>query len=675
MTTVRTSPLRALIPALASLALATSAAAQVRDTTRATRADSLRALPLPPLVVTATQVPVRSDRIGFALSLVPASELRLRSPVYVADALRNVGGAFIDEANGPGGPTIVRLRGGEEVFTQILMDGVQINENGGFFDFLGFAPGNLDRVEIARGPQSALYGSSAVSGVVQFLTRSGEAGPPRAALTVEGSTAAGEGGGYRGHAELSGGTNALRYSGGTSWTFNRGIYELPNDAATRDASLRIDATPSDRFGVNGTLRFLGIDSKLPVRDPGATRAPLDPNAENERDRLISAVTAYFTPSLSWRHELRGTLYDERFVYADRRDNVDPQGSLPFFIFDATFRLESERLRTALEYSGDYRAAGGRGPDLVVSWGVRAERESLSDTTSGDFGDARQEFDRASTAAFSELLVRPVSWLDLLAGIRAEKYDGLETSFTPRGSAVIHMSPLLTVRLAAGRAFKAPNLREQYLDNPFIVSNPDLEPETSTSFEAGLALTSPDGRWDAGLTAFRQEYRNLIRSVPLDATSQQQQNRNLGRSRAHGIEVRVQHQPHDVWLVGFEGAWLRTRVEDATGLPPSAYPEGAELPFRPRAVGSAFLEVAPAAPITARLRASYVGRQIVLKERFSGDRVRIGAYALAGIDATWDVSSRWTLYTRIDNLLGTRYQTAFDRKGIPATGALGVRWHN
>jgi outer membrane cobalamin receptor len=632
-------------------------------------------VPLPPLVVTASQVPVSSNRIGFALSLIPVRELRLRNAANAADALRNVGGAFVDEANGPGGPTIVRLRGGEEVFTQILMDGVQINENGGFFDFLGFAPGNLDRIEIARGPQSALYGSSAVSGVVQFLTRAGQPGPARAVVTAEGSTAASEGGGYRGHAELSGGTRAFRYSGGTSWTFNRGIYELPNDAQTRDASLRLDATPSDRFGVTGTLRFLGVDAKLPVRDPGATRAPLDPNAENERDRLISAVTAYYTPSLSWRHELRGTLYDERFIYADRRDNVDPQGNLPFFIFDATFRLESERLRTAVEYTGDYRSAGGRSTELVLSWGVRAEQESLSDTTSGDFGDARQEFDRSSTAAFGELLVRPVSWLDLLGGVRAEKYEGLETAFTPRGSAVIHMTPSLSLRFAAGRAFKAPNLREQYLSNPFIVSNPDLEPETSTSIEAGIGIASRDGRWDAGITAFRQRYDNLIRSVPLDATSQQQQNRNLGRSRAHGIEVRVLHQPHTAWLLGFDAAWLRTRIEDATGLPPSAYPEGSELPFRPRAVASAFVEVSPAARITTRLRASYTGAQTVLKERFSGDRVRIDAYTLAGLDATWDLSSRWSIYTRVDNLLGARYETAFDRKGIPATGALGVRWHN
>jgi vitamin B12 transporter len=644
---------------------------QVRDTTRT---DSTRALLLPPLVVTAAHTPVRSDRIGFALSVIPATELRKRNPATAADALRYVGGTFIDEANGPGGPTIVRLRGGEEVFTQILMDGVQINENGGFFDFLGFTPGNLERIEIARGPQSALYGSSAVSGVVQFLTRPGQAGPVRASLTGEGSAATANGGGYRGHAEISGGSSKVRYSGGTSWTYNRGIYELPNDTKTSDASLRLDASPSDRIGITGSFRFVGLDAMLPVRDPGASRVPLDPNAENERDRVISSVAARYSPSARWQHTLRGTLYSEQFVYADQRDDVAEGQNFPFFVFDATFRLESERLRTAIEYSGSYQPATA-GTDLVVSWGLRAERESLSDTTSGEFGSARQEFDRSSRSAFGEILVRPVHWLDLLAGLRAEKYEGLDVSFTPRGSAVIHVSPQFSLRLAAGRAFKAPNLREQYLSNPFIISNPNLEPETSTSVEGGLDASSADRRWNGSITLFSQRYRNLIRQVPAEAGSSQQQNQNLGESSARGVEWMLSFHPHRRWLVGFEGTWLRTRIEDAAGLPPQGFPEGGQLPFRPRTVASAFLDFSPAAQLSLRVRGSHVGSQIVLKERFSGDRVRISAYTLAGLDATWVVMPRWTLFTRFDNLFDTSYQTAFDRRGIPLTGALGVRWQN
>jgi outer membrane cobalamin receptor len=652
-----------------SLLLATSGVAQVRDTTQA---DTTRRVTLAPIVVTATRVPVRSDRIGFSLSMLSSADLRMQHPANAAEALRFLGGAFIDEANGPGGPTIVRLRGGEEVFTQILVDGVPVNQNGGFFDLQGLALSNLERVEVARGPQSALHGSSAVSGVVQFLSRAGEAGRPRVVLNGEGSAATANGGGWRSSAEVSGGSPAFRYSAGGGWTFNRGIYALPNDARTRDASVRLDANPSSRLALTGTLRFVGMDAKLPVRDPGATRVPLDPTAENGRDRLVSALTARFAASDRWQHQLRASLYREKFVYDDVRDDVPTEG-LPFFVFDATFRLDSRLRRSAVEYAGDFRAGGAQQDDVVLSWGMRAERETLDDTTSGDFS-GRVDLERGSTAAFGEVLARPARWLDLLAGVRLEKYEGLDASLTPRGSAVIRALPgVLSFRLAVGRAYKAPNLQDQYADNPFIVSNPDLEPETSTSVEAGIDVSSRGDLFAGSFTVFRQSFQDLIRSVAFDET--RQQNRNLGESRARGIEWRLSVRPRGIWAAGVQGTWLKTRIVDATGLPADAFPEGEELPFRPHTVVGAHIDLTPVRNFEAQLRANHVGEQTVLSERFGGQRVRLDGYTLLGLTVNYRMSSSWTLYGRFDNLLDTEYETAFDRHGIPATGAIGVRWQN
>ena len=148
------------------------------------------------ITVTGVLSPAPRSRLGYAISVLTRSDLLAEPRLFAAEALRRLPGAFIDEANGPGGPTIIRLRGGEEVFTQILMDGVQLNENGGFFDFLGVPLTNVDRIEVARGPQSAMYGSSAVSGVVQFVTRSGTVGRPRFELTTEGGGASRNGGSF-----------------------------------------------------------------------------------------------------------------------------------------------------------------------------------------------------------------------------------------------------------------------------------------------------------------------------------------------------------------------------------------------------------------------------------------------------------------------------------------------
>ena len=211
---------------LATPAFAVPAGAtQQRDTTTVP-ADSTE-LPiggvLEAITVTGVLNPTPQNRLGFALSVISPRQMRVEPRMYAADILRSVPGAFIDEANGPGGPTIIRLRGGEEVFTQILMDGVQLNENGGFFDFQGYTLTNVDRIEIARGPQSAMYGSSAVSGVVHFITRSGMVGRPRFELTTEGGGASKNGGSFRTVLTASGGTPSVRYSGGGGVTYSHSV--------------------------------------------------------------------------------------------------------------------------------------------------------------------------------------------------------------------------------------------------------------------------------------------------------------------------------------------------------------------------------------------------------------------------------------------------------------------
>ncbi len=656
-------------------------AAQVQDSVRVTQ-DTVP-VPLAPLVVTASRQPVRSDRIGFAVSVLDEAELSARRAVTVADALRNAAGSFIDESAGPGGPTIVRLRGGEEVFTQILVDGVRINQNGGFFDFQGVTLSNIERIEIARGPQSALYGSSAVSGVIQLLTAAGRPGSPRVKMSADGGTMRGEGGGYRAAGTVTGGSPAVRYAAGLGWAYDRGIYALPHDVGTVEASLRLDATLNPDVELTGSVRLWNVDAMLPVRDAGATRVPLDPNARNSRDRLVSAVGARIGAG-PLRHNLRVSTYREAFVYDDRRDNVAAAGEFPFFIFDADFRLDSRLLRTALEYGGTAVLDEGRSS---VSWGAVHEREDLEDRTSGEFGEGTQRLDRGSTAAFAEVVVAPVGWLDLIAGARAEKFEGLSTSFTPRASAVLDLSGLirpgprragapriLGLRLAAGRGFKAPNLQEQYLENPFIVSNPDLEPETSTSWEVGLDVQSADARFGAGVTFFRQRFEDLIRAVPFDTTGRQQ-NRNLGASRAHGVEWRFVARPAPAWSFGADGTWVATRVLENAGLPPDMFPLGESLPFRPDVVAGTFLEWQPVTPVRARLRADRVGAQTVLTERFSGRRADLESYVLMGVSVDWTLSQAWQAWVRLDNILGRDYLTAFDRQGVPASGRVGFAWRN
>ncbi len=625
------------------------------------------------ITVTGVLSPAPRSRLGYAISVLTRSDLLAEPRLFAAEALRRLPGAFIDEANGPGGPTIIRLRGGEEVFTQILMDGVQLNENGGFFDFLGVPLTNVDRIEVARGPQSAMYGSSAVSGVVQFVTRSGTAGRPRFELTTEGGGASRNGGSFGTTVTAAGGTPTLRYSAGGGVNYYRGNYDLPNDTWSRDGSLRIDASPSDAVDITGLFRFMAMESKLPVRDPGATRAPLDPNAQNTRNRLASSVHATFQKTPQWKNRVGVSLFRQDFVYEDRGDDVALTNMFDFFVFDATFRFDSDFWRTKVDYVGTIQPVlSSTDAQLTLSYGAAWEREDLSNVITGDFEDDI-DFDRSSTAAFGEVQALLGDRVSLVTGARLEKYQGLSVDLSPRASVVVHALPRrLTLRAAAGRAFKAPNLQQQFVDNPFIASNPDLEPETSVSWELRATVSDPTSRITVGATYFRQTYNNLIRSVDLQDGSGKQINRNLGKSDAQGIELDLRFRATPKVTTGASGTWIRTEILENTGLPSDQFPTGEELPFRPTFLGNAHVALTLGSRLSGLVRGGYVGKQTVLTERFSGNRVELDPYFIVSATATVRLRSNFSVYGRAGNLFNTTYETAFDRIGSPLTIALGAK---
>jgi len=646
--------------------------AQASDSARA-QADSIRRANLPPIVVTGSASPGAVRDLGLAVTVLGHQELRMRAPLYAIDLLRDVAGTHVDEAVGPGGPAIVRLRGGEEVYTQILMDGTAINQNGGFFDFQGFPLTNVERVEIVRGPQSVVYGSSAMSGVVQYLTQSGAPGGPQVDVELEGSLADGPGNGGRGAVAVRGGSRALLYSVGVGATYNRGIFAVANDAWTRDASVRLDVLPATAWRLTGLLRYVDIESNLPVRDAGATRAPLDPNARNTRQRLVGSIEAAFQATATWAHRLRVSSYREDFVYGDMFDDVASTGDYDFFIFDANFSLDSRLWRTAASYTGTNTfAMGGGRHTLSLSYGASAEREDLRDRTAGDFGNDTLRLDRMSGAGLAEAQLRVGGRLHVMAGARVDAYDGIDAAWSPRATAAVDLIPgLFLVRGGVGRAFRAPNLQQQYLDNPFIVSNPDLTPETSTSWEVGAGLSTRGGAGSVELTFFRQRVTDMIQLAPSGDTTRLQY-RNLSATRVQGLEASARIRPHRAWLGGLDATWLGTTLLDNAGLDGGAFPADSALPYRPRLVGGAFVEWSPSQRVAVRGRARYVGRQIALAERFSGARASLDPYVLVGLNVIARPSGFASVYLRIDNLFSKYYEPGYATPGAARSVAVGLR---
>ncbi|MDX1532515.1 MAG: TonB-dependent receptor, partial [Rhodothermales bacterium] len=457
------------------------------------------------------------------------------------------------------------------------------------------------------------------------------------------------------------------YSAGGGVAYNRGIHALPHDTWSREASVRLDAAPAEGWSLTGVGRFLGVESNHPVRDPGATRVPLDPNARLERDRWVGTAEARWAASPRWSHRVKASLFRQDFTFEDERDDIAQPPD--FFVSDATFTFGADLLRTTAEYLARWTPPAPF--DLDLAMGAQWEREDLANELRGDFGDTQEDLDRASGAAFVDVHATPHPRLSVLAGARVERWEGLDAEATPRAAAVVQAVPgLLSLRVAAGRAYKVPNLQEQFTDNAFLRPNPDIAPETSVSWEVGADVEA-EGGLSLGATAFRQTYRNLIRTVPLE-DEERFQNRNVGRSRAWGVEGSLRWRASARVALGLDATRTWTEVLDNTGLSPEQYPRGDALPFRPTHVASALARVRAHPRVEVLLRATRVGSQVVLSERFGGRRVGLDPYAR--VDATVDLAlgGGRTLYLRVDNVTDTDYMTAFDRPGLPATAVVGLR---
>lgn len=635
--------------------------------------DTLRPFAFPPVIVTASRVPAAQSEVGFATSLLDRRDLAAEPTPYAARALSVLPGVSIDEGTGPGGPTTLHVRGGGEAFTQMLFDGVAINISGGFNDIDGLLLTNVERVELARGPLSALWGSSAMAGAVQFVTRQGEPGPTRFEFLAEAGGASERGGQTRSELLVAGGNERLRYSSGFGLAYNRGIYALPNDLLSSAWSLRLDARPAERWTLSATARYMAIQTNLPVRDPGVTRVPLDPNQRDRHYRWLGSVSTDFAATPTWHHRLTATLLWDDFVYEDAKDSSLNAAAYPFFVFNYNFYFRSTLLRPGLEYvAGHELAVGQGGQRLALSYGAQWQRETEANNQAGDFGPDHSDFGRANAAVFTELQGRLGPRLSALAGARLDKFEGLAAELLPRASVVVQVVPdRLALRLAAGRSFKAPNVDQQFLNNPATIPNPSLKPESSVSWEIGATVTAPRRALTLAVGYFHQRYNDLIQTVPAD-TGTKQTNKNLGRTQARGVEADVERWWSERWRTGASVSWVTTEVLDNRGLDPTGYPVGGSLPGVPSVTGTAHVTADVSEAVTAVARVTLVGQQTVFTERFAGQRVTVDPYALLELVAQWHPNRTLTLYARIDNLLNTSYQTAFDRPGSSRTAVLGVR---
>jgi len=523
---------------------------------------------LKPVVVTATRIPTPADAVTAAVTVISGASLRERGIRTVADALRETLGATVVETNGPGSQTSLFLRGGESDYVKVLLDGVSLNQPGGAYTFAHLTTDNVERIEIVRGPVSVLYGTDAVAGVVQIFTRTGlGGGVPR----VEAEAGAGSYGASRLGGTISGGTARVAYSLGFSRFASDGLFPVNNSYRNGVVTARLRMAPDARTDAALTVRH--DDGVFHYPTDGAGRI-VDAN-QFATDRG-PALSVDLGRRLSGRVETRVLL-----GMTDTDSRVDDDPDAPgdtTLIFHSRDRVR----RRSAEVRTNWRTAAAD----VITAGVALEDARLRHTDACQFYSGGAFFDcsgapmnrtRSTGAVF-------VQWLrgegrgsggavSANLGARLEDNQQFGTFATWRAGAAWRLDEATRLRAAAGTGFKEPSFFETYATG-FVIGNPDLRPERSFSWEAGIEHTVPGTSLSLAVTYFDQRFRDL---VVYDFTRTPNY-MNIAAAQAGGAEVAVDWTVTTGVVASLAYTYLDTRVLDGGGDP--TFATGRRLIRRP-----------------------------------------------------------------------------------------------
>jgi vitamin B12 transporter len=609
---------------------------------------------LPPIVVTATRVPIRADRLGQRVAVLSGADLRSAGLTTVADALQTVAGLTVVRTGAPGSATSVFVRGGESDYVKVLVDGVPVNEPGGAYDFAHLTLENVDRIEVLRGPASVLYGSDAVSGVVQVFTLGGGR-----------RLAAGARGGTLGTLELDAAVEAGGPAAGfglaARWTGTDGLYAFNNRYENRTLAARFRASPDARTDVGLTLRLTDADFHYPTDGAGDT---VDHNQHQLTD--VTTLGLDVARRLGPRIEARLALTSNEIGggFDDAPDG--PEDTV------GTFAFRSHRDLKRRGADGRLLVRLADPLHLTVGAAFEHERERAASRSDSDFGPFETEIDasRDNWAGYLQLAAARAP-AAASAGVRLDENERFGTFVTYRAGGSVALPAGFRLFGSVGSAFKAPLFFEQF-GGTFVIGNPDLEPERSTSWDAGLEQALVGGRVRASATYFGQRFRDLIQYTFTPVTPGGPNYLNVAAADADGLELELRVVPARGLSLSGHYTYLTTEVTDAGTLPAddAAFRLGDRLLRRP--AHTVAFQVAGA---VGRVRAHSAVRRVGARAdadfaAFPAVRLTLPAHTVVDLGGEVEFPRlaaalpSLVLTARMENVFDERYQEVF---GFPARG--------
>lgn len=639
------------------------------------------------VVVSANRTETTPEQAAVAANVITEQELAAQQFPMIFDVLREVPGLQVSEYGPPGSLAEVFMRGADSTGTLVLLDGVPLNDPGGEIHLENLTSDGLDRVEVVRGPESALFGAEAAAGVIQLFTKHGdpETTVPHGSVSYERGSFQTD----RWIANLNGGLlSRIDYAFSASefhtvgeWpnTFNR------NNTGTADVGYKI----SDSTELRGVFRVYDAIAGV----PGQIAYGVDdlvPN-EHERDDTVSLRL----------DDSRGSHFHQQFSFGfhrltDRYNDDEPYGEQPlaalvenvpgpppavYFVTlvnpyappsvippgltlvqtDAFFGPSDSLNLTERKIAGYQGTLSYRGGAFVFGYDYQDQSGNLSGIAAS----------RANNGFFANVQQSIGRRIFLSGGARFEHSSAFGNIGSGRAGASVLLAgehgPLSSTyfRLSGGRGVTEPSLLENYVQiPPYEIGNPALRPEDTTTYEAALVSEWWNRRIKTEVAGFRNSFRNLIAYV--EPTWE-----NVEASWARGVEMSV--QARIVNNIRMNGAymWLDTRITASTTPTSSDTGIGDPLVRRPRNSGSLSIAVTPR-------RWSFVIGGSFVGERQDADFTfgvtRNPGYQNIFATASYDIAKHFTPMLKIDNLLNERYEEVLGYQALSRIVIGGVRVH-
>lgn len=585
------------------------------------------------VLVTATRMPVSSIAVGSSVDVIDRTLIETSTLRTAADLLRDVGSMTVTRTGNNGGITSLFVRGGESDYTKVLLDGIPVNQPGGIYDFSHLSTDNISRIEVVRGPQSALFGSDAISGVIQVFTRPGS-GSPEFDYSAEG----GSYGTTQQRAALRGGWRKFDLSS-TFSRFDSDNIGRNNDYRNASYFGNVGFTPDSKNSFRATLLHGSVKAGAPgVNAPGFTSFGPD----NRMSRLERAA------GLSYR-SLIGSNVTQNAAY---RLYDHDQRFFSAFGISTVFHT-----RHRLEYGGNVAMANGG----MLSYGIDFDRQDALVST------ARHS--RNNYGYYVQQHLRFLDRVDITGGVRVDDNTTFGTSANPRLALSFRATPDLRLRFSAGTGIKEPSFVENFSQSRFFLGNASLLAEQSTSWEAGVERSFWGNRITADVAWFDNQFRNMIQLISGSTGSGTFE--NIGRVFSRGVEARLRTRIRREMSAQANYTFLEGRITESRQL---SFPNRVGDPLLRRPKHSADINLTWNAQKWSVYWASrYVGRRAD-SDFFTYNRrlFENPGYTTSDAAFTYDFPRYVSAFVRIENVFGREYQEVLGYQALGRSVIAGTR---